>query len=468
MIPSASRRRPAAVPFDIKEEYLYAGDKPDKIVGVTGSTKPEIDGDYMVWKGIDSGANNNTIADVQFSKAMVEEAKTRIPLKVNYQYYFDGKKVSGPEDIAGKTGHFRLEATFTNISGESTPVAFKDPTTGETLYQKADVYLPLIIQPYDWKFDNQHFFNLQTDPMALIIPKPDVTQPGWTIPLFPPATEAKQSIWIEADVKDFRMPALALVVAFKYPTTNQANALDQLGPGLEELYGGIQTLDAGLNTAVAGLGSAATPDTLIYGIGQIYDGLLKLSAEGIGLLEEGVSQVQGGVNGQLIPGTYQAYYGMDTLVGGLGGAQAAVGQLQAGINQVMLGTSTGDPDNPGIKEALQGMAASINALLIPGLQMMRSGIGPASDPDSLLGQIDDLIDQMTDGTTVGTMRWYVDVASGIGAWNPGVQGTLNTYMDTIGGDLATGRPEIQLMYDMLGDGFDPATIIGGLCTCPRC
>ena len=178
-----------------------------------------------------------------------------------------------------------MEATFTNVSGSPFPVAYKDPATGETLYQKTDVYLPLVIQPYDWKFDNNHFFNLQADPMAVIIPKAGLTQPGWTIPLFPPATDAKQGIWVEADVKDFRMPALALVVAFVFPHTNQANALDQLGPGLNDLYGGIRQLDEGLNTAVAGLGTAATPDTLLYGIGKIYDGLLQLSAEGIDKLE---------------------------------------------------------------------------------------------------------------------------------------------------------------------------------------
>jgi hypothetical protein len=453
---------------DFKEEYKYAGENPEQITGFNSFAKPVVDGDYLVWKGVDTGTDSNTVADIKFSKAMVDEAKTRIPLKVNYQYYFDGKKVEGPEAIAGKSGHFRLEATFTNVSGESTPVAYKDPTTGETLFQKTDVYLPLVIQPYDWKFDNQVFFNLQTDPMAVVIPKPDVTQPGWTIPLFPPATDAKQSIWVEADVKDFQMPALALVIAFVFPETNQANALDQLGPGLNDLYGGIQTLDAGLNTAVAGLGSAATPDTLIYGIGQIYDGLLQLSAEGIGLLEEGVTQMESGVNGQLIPGTYQAYYGMDTLVGGLGGAQAAVSQLQAGIDQVMLGISTGDPSNPGIKEALQAMASGINTELIPGLQLMRAGIGPASTSGTLLNQLNQLIamfsaDNFPTPPPNSTMYAYVNHNAVYGGTMNGQDtAVLNGMMSALTGQLTAALPQIQLMYNMLGDGSDPDTVIGGL------
>lgn len=460
---------------DVKEEYLFAGDDPAKIVGVTSSAKPEIDGDYMVWKGVNTDTNSNIIADIQFSKAMVDEAKTRIPLKVTYQYFFDGKLVEGPEAIVGKTGHFRLEATFVNTSGEMTPIPYKDPTTGETLFQRTDVYLPLVIQPYDWKFDNQHFFNLKTDPMAVIIPKPDVTQPGWTIPLFPPATEPKQSIWVEADVKDFRMPALALVIAFKFPTTNQANALETLGPGLEDLYGGIITLDEGLNKAVAGLGSAATPDTLIYGIGQIYDGLLKLSSN-----TEGLGKAKAGLDSQLIPGVNQLYGGINQMYGGsgllidsMGAAKAGVAELSAGIDQIMLGISTGSMSDPGLKEGLQQMVAGLNTQLIPGLQMMRAGIGPESDPDTLLGQVSALIANFTVDNSGAfppgppplglTLRGFIENPAKFGG---GLAGSsypfLDGQLDGMAAELDDGKDGIELMYTMLGDGTDPDTVIGGL------
>ncbi len=453
---------------DIMEKYNFAGEEPSKITGFNSFAKPAVDGDYLVWKGIDTGTDTNTVADVKFSKAMVEEAKTRIPLKISYQYYFDGKKVSGPKDIAGKTGHFRMEATFTNVSGESVPVAYKDPATGETLYQKTDVYLPLVIQPYDWKFDNNHFFNLQADPMAVIIPKPDVTQPGWTIPLFPPATDAKQGIWVEADVKDFRMPALALVVAFVFPHTNQANALDQLGPGLNDLYGGIRQLDEGLNTAVAGLGTAATPDTLLYGIGKIYDGLLQLSAEGIDKLE-------GGVNGQLIPGIHQLYGGTDQILGGLGTAKGGIEQLEDGIDLLMAKLSSGSAADPGFKEALQELIDGINLKLIPNLQYIRSRVGPASASGTLLNQIDGLIANFTVDNSA-LFPGPLPPPSGLTMY--GFVNNLAKFSGTMGGtsvpfisgqmagmasQLSAGRPDIVAMYDGLGDGTDPDTqIIGGL------
>ncbi len=289
--------------------------------------KPELDGDYLVWKNVGTGTNSNTVSDTQFSKSMVTEAKTRIPLDVSYKYYFNDKLVNSPKDIEGKTGHFRLEASFTNTSSEKTPVKYKDPDTGETVVAKTDVYLPLVIQPYLWKFDNQHFFNVETDPTAVTIYKPDAVQPGWTIPLFPPATDDTAKIWVEADVKDFSMPVLTLAVAFVFPESNQKDALEQLTPGIKALYEGIKQLDGGLNTAVAGLGSAATPDTLIYGISQIYDGLLTLSSntEGLGAAKAGLdNQIIPGVD-KMIPGVDQLYGGTDLVLGGLAGLKAGVG-----------------------------------------------------------------------------------------------------------------------------------------------
>lgn len=454
--------------LDIRERYLFAGKEPSRIGGVSGFKKPSLEGEYLVWKGLDSGSQgSNAVADIQFSKAMMEEARQRIPLDVEYRYYLDSQRVSGPEEIKGKSGHFRLEATFTNTSREKRNIKYTDPETGETTTNSVDIYLPLVIQLYDWKFDNQHFFNLQADPMAVVIPLPDVYQPGWSIPLFPPATEASQTIWVEADVKDFRMPVLTLVVAFVFPESNQADPLETFGPGLEDLFAGVKQLDAGLKEAVAGLGSAATPDTLIYGISQIYNGLLQLASE-----TEGLGYAKSNIDKAMLPGVNQLYGGTDLLLGGLSGAKAGVGQLKEGINQVMAGLSTGDLNNPGIKEGMQLIVEALNAPfpdgIIAGLQYARSRIGPDTDPDTLLGQIDALIynfssDNFPTPPPGCTMFAYVNHNAAYGgAMNVQDIALMNGQMGAITAQLIDARPDIQLLYDSLGDGTDPDTIIGGL------
>ncbi len=374
--------------FDFKMTNEFAGEDAS-VYGTSSFKKPELDGDYIIWRDVSAEENANLVSDTRFSKSMVEEAKTRIPLDVEYKYYLDDKLVSGPKDIEGKNGHFRLECTMKNTSKEKTPVKYKDPETGETVVVNTDVYLPLVISPYMWQWDNQHFFNMETDQYCLNIYKPDCYQTGWTIPLFPPATDEKLTIWVEADVKDFRMPALTLVCAFVFPETNQNDALEQLGPGIAQLYDGVKQLDGGLNEAVAGLGSATTPDTLIYGISQIYDGLLTLSSN------EGLAKAK------------------------------------SAIDDVMI---------PGVEEA----AAGIDNKMIPGVDQAVAGIGSATTPDTLLyaasaTQIG--LEQMSAGigttTTDGTLLYGVDAVSGglnqavAGIGNPTTGGTLRYGVDQV-------------------------------------
>ncbi len=460
--------------LEIRERYLFAGKEPSRVAGVSGFKKPALEGDQLVWKGLDSGERGiNAVADFQFSKAMVEEARQRIPLDVEYRYYLDSKRVSGPEEIRGKSGHFRLEATFTNTSRERRNVKYTDPETGETVTSAMDVYLPLVIQPYDWKFDNQHFFNLRADPTAVVVPLPDVYQPGWSIPLFPPATEASQTIWVEADVKDFRMPVLTLVIAFVFPETNQADPLETFGPGLEQLIDGVKQLDEGLKEAVAGLGSAATPDTLIYGISKVYDGLLKLASQ-----TEGLGYAKSNIDSAMLPGVNQLYGGTDLVLGGLSGAKQGIAQLKSGINQVIAGLRSGDPENPGIKEGMQQIVAALNAPfvspedtgLIAALQFIRSQIGPASDPDTLLGQVNALIANLTQpippGPEVGPLGslWYYVHNAPLfgGSISPVSVAHLEALLTGIADQLTDKLPELELLYESLGDGTDPDTIIGGL------
>ena len=61
--------------------------------------------------------------------------------------------------------------------------------------------------------------------------------------------------------------------------------------GLVQVSSGLDQPASGLNGAVAGVGSAGTPDTLLYGTGQIESGVTQLKGEGTMALEDGLYQV---------------------------------------------------------------------------------------------------------------------------------------------------------------------------------
>ena len=106
--------------------------------------------------------------------------------------------------------------------------------------------------------------------------------------------------------------------------------------------------------------------------------------------------------------------------------------------------------------------------IIAGLQYARSQIGPASDPDTLLGQIDALIanfsyDNFPTLPPDCTMYAYVNHNAAYGGtMNIQDLTLMNGQMSALTAELTAAKPDIQLLYDSLGDGTDPDTIIGGL------
>jgi len=315
--------------------------------GVKSFTKPSVEDGYIVWPEMNVDGPANVIATTKLSETDVEEARTRIPLDASFKYWFDEKPLTDLSTITGKEGHFKMELTLTNTSAEETEIEYEDALTGEMVTEEVDTYLPLVILPYDWYFDNSIFFNLEADPTGLVVYMPDMYNVGWSIPLFPPATEESHTIWVEADVKNFQMPPLTLAVAFVFPETNQVDALEQLGPAALMIYEGMVQV-------AEGIGTPETEDTLLYGITAVDDGVTQLAA--------GLPEASSNINSQMIPG---------------------VNQMVAGI---------GSPSTP-------DTLLYADTAVIGGLQGMSAGIGSATSKDTLLYALD----QMAAGlnTTLG-------------------------------------------------------------------
>ncbi len=323
-------------PFDVREKMSLGGDISWQ--GVHGFATPKVEGDYIVWEGLKAKGNASYVAGAKLSESMVEDVRTRIPLDLSFKYKFDGAPVSDLNEITGKSGRFELELTLRNTSKEKTRVSYKDPDTGLMVDEEVETYIPMVISPYDWYFDNRIFFNVETDPTGMIVPFPDFTNVQWNIPLFPPATRESHTIWVRADVKNFQMPPLTVGAAFVIPETNQEDSTYLLREGLKTIYAGIKKLDEGV-------GEPEKEDTLLYAISAVHEGLGKLGA--------GLPTAKVSLDQKLITGVQQ-------MVDGIGAATTkdtllyAVNAVINGLNGILAGIGSGITDSG--STMLKGMA----------------------------------------------------------------------------------------------------------------
>ena len=397
-----------------------------KVQAMNGFTAPEVKDGTMTWKDVKIDGNRSIVSQSTADSDSRDAAIEDIPLELKYSYWLDGEKVENLEDIAGKSGRFRLECYMKNTSKEKRLVTYEDSITGKKVRERVETYLPIVISPTNWFFDNKVFSNLKTDPTGLVFYLPTVYQGGWSIPLFPPATEVDNTIWVEADVKNFAMEPLTMAIAFVFPHTNQTDPLPQFQAGLSELYGGVVQLGAGLAEAVAGLGSTGAANTLIFGANAIAGGLAQLGGP------EGLPKAGAALSDQLIPGVEMLYEGIgapttaDTLLYAVNAVMDGLAQAQAGI---------GSPTTP---DSLLYAETAITG----GLGTMATGIGSATTPDTLLygtnaitGGLTGIKGGIGSSSTAGTLLFASNaVTGGLGQMSAAI-GTPNPTEDSLLGGL---------------------------------
>ena len=455
----------------VREEAAF--DDVGGFQGIKSFTKPSVEDGFIVWPEITVNGPANVIATTKLSETSVEEAKTRIPLDVEFKYWFDGERVTDLETITGKNGRFKMECTLRNTSKEKTPLRYEDPATGEMVTEMTDTYLPLVILPYDWYFDNSTFFNLECDPTGLVVPMPDFYNVGWSIPLFPPATDESHTIWVAADVKNFQMPPLTLSVNFVFPETNQTNPLTILGPAIEQLYGGIKQVNEGI-------GSPTTDPSLLFGITAVDAGLQKLASS------EGLPAAATAINTQMIPGVDQMRAGIgsastpgtllfaDTqVIGGLQGISAGIGAstsdgtLLYGLNVITEGlyTTLGYIGNSATSGTLLYAAYG----LAGGLQSLRAALGPGGTIQSSINFVyDDLTIASASHAPYGqpSLQFVIQNSGLTDPQKTGLNGIINGVLSPVLTGINTGLTGIANVS--IGDGsaaglqYAANAIYGGL------
>jgi hypothetical protein len=424
----------------VKEEKAF--DDVGGYQAVKSFTKPSVEGNYIVWPEIQVDGPTSVIAATKLSEPMVEEARMRIPLGVRFKYWFEGEPVTDLETVTGKSGRFKMELTLTNESKEKTEIEYKDAATGKMVTEEVETYLPMVILPYDWYFDNSIFFNLKADPTGLVVPMPDFFNVGWSIPLFPPATEESHTIWVTADTKNFQMPPLTLAVAFEFPETNQTDPLSILSQYIKAFYDGMVAVNEGI-------GSPTTDPSLLYGINAIYDGLQQMGA--------GLPAAPQAINEQLKPGVDEMAAGIadslplvgstvndpDTLlyaanavlsnlqtISGYLGSATTEGSLIYGAYSVMNGLSNTDPANPGLLQGLE--------LISMGLGLVEGSLN--ANVSALGGVYAELADA---GIGSGTIRDLVDSSPTMAAME---KVALNNVMDAVAADVQAVIDSITAPY----------------------
>ena len=421
---------------DVSKEKTLEGDV--KWQGVHGFTTPTLEGDTLVWRGLDVDGFRNVMSSTEIkADGIVREVRMSIPLKLHYIYEWNGEIIDDPNEVTGQDGHFRVSLVMENTSAEKTVLEYEDPETGQIKTEEVETYLPLVILPYDWYFYNDTFFNLEADPTGVVVPLPGYYQVGWSIPLFPPASEAENMIWVEADVKNFAMPPLVISANFIFPQTNQRDTLPEFVAGLEMLFDGVKQIKDGL-------GSTDAENTLLYGANAIADGLQQMA--------DGLPEAQAGLDTQLIPGVDQAIAGI--------GSPGTEQTLQWGVNEASKGLMQmlGGLGGPAVENTLLFAMDAMSA----GLEQMSAGIGSADTPDTLLYGVDQ--------TTSGLQQ----MVQGIG--DAAMQNTLLYAMNAMGGGLeemkaGIGSPATvnTLLYAMaaMGGGLQDAQAGIGSATTPN-
>ncbi len=330
--------------------------KAPKAQGIRSFETAGVKDGSLVLNNVGVSGLKNVITQLTLSKDDLDWAVSQVPLTTEYTYWLDGEPVANLKDIAGRSGHFKLQLKLRNTSNKLQDVTYTDSITGQKKTERVETYMPLVVQPYDWYFDNAVFSSVTCDETGIVFGMPTFYQIGWSIPLFPPATEATNTIWVEADVKNFSLDPLTLAIAFVYPKTNQTDPLPEFASGLTELYSGADQLGAGIQEAAAGVGTTGTNNTLLYGISQITSGLKTMASP-----VEGLPAAQTAITEQLLPGVAQMMAGVGTLrnpssiTGGLAQIAAGIGdpsvadtllyaidQMIAGLEEakVNIGTET--------------------------------------------------------------------------------------------------------------------------------
>lgn len=283
------------------------------------------------------------------------QGNTELPLPVTMKvtYYLNNKQVA-PAELAGQSGHVKINVAYQNNHTQKTTV------NGEelTLYTPFTVVTMITL---DETFKNITVSNAKTMVEAGITTISATTFPGLAYDL---ATDAEdrlaESFTVEADAEAFELESITAIVMTGIVDSDDISDLDDL----EDMIDGINEIgDAG--------------DELYDGTEDLYRGTTKLYngtkdyTDGVLTLRDGIGDVRSGVLElntaamQLADGAIQLNTGIGTLYNSLSGTGSSMSTPNITMDQSIIDSMTKNI----AKALVDNSMGMINQTMAEGLAM---------------------------------------------------------------------------------------------------
>jgi putative membrane protein len=371
------------------------------------------------------------------NRRTVSDFTGTLPLAVTAEYTLDGKRMSA-QDVVGKSGILDVRYTVENVSATPTELAFT--VAGKQITKTVDLVTPYV---------GQLSLTLPSTFTDIDAVRADIGGDGrggqvlnWTMVLFEPIGQVKQTFGYTARVKKAQLPKATIQAVPVSP-----NKKPELAYGEKGFADGV---DSAGNVAFAGATIDSNMIKLRDGAGDLLAGLTKLAA--------GASALKDGLAGSAAPGAHQ-------LADGLGQAKAGSAKLAAGADK-LGGGLTKVKDGSGKLSAGLGSASAGSEKLLNGSQDLATGAGlTAAGAKTLstgLAQISAGLDQLGAASALPAAKaGAVALRAGVdkllaGFGNTSAPGTLFNGMALLAGGVSQFGSLVQLGLDNT-DPLNPGT-----------
>ena len=355
------------------------------IKNVKGDETFSQDGDKLTW--------NTDDKDIYYQGTTDKE----LPVNMKIKYYLDNQEIT-PDELAGKSGHLRMEVTYTNNSKKTVKVDKKN----------VEVYSPFVMVT-GMILSSDHFSNVTIDNGKVISDGDKEMVVGVAIPGLKDSLDLSddlsdkidipESFTMEADVTDCSMGntfTMAVTDLLSSLDLDDMDSLDDLQDSLDELddaavklvdgskdlydgtkdlYDGTKDLKDGTKTLYDGTkdlddGAKELADgtkTLYDGTGTLYDGTkqvddgAKTLYNGAKDLNSGASQLYSGTS-SLYSGTKTLYDGTRTLYGGTSTLASSYNEFDAGVASAKTGASQLNSGANSLKSGVKKYTTGVDSL----------------------------------------------------------------------------------------------------------
>lgn len=272
------------------------------------------------------------------------ETKKELPIDVKVTYLLDGKAIE-PADLAGKSGHLRIDVSIHNRLERKKTVTY---TGADGTEQSSEVTytVPILCAP-QIVLDGQRMFDVVPPEGAQVM----VTgaKRTYVVPMLP---SPDASATIEMEAENVTIDPIVITALPMLPSSPDLSAADQLAE-LSAGLGQVKQLSDGhimvLDGISAGLGE--------YDLSAATD-----AAQGLQELQSGLDEMASGVSGLASLSQGQLDY-LSGVIAGIDTSQFdSLSELQAGLSQILGGITQARTGAEGIVDLLDAQIVLLDQI----------------------------------------------------------------------------------------------------------